>query len=153
LSCGNGRLKTEGYCVLLRNKLRNNTAFKLEGRPLTLRRINFKTKLMAIDPNTGTVITLEEAQRFVLAFRAKHANEPKGFFVGMNKLNMILGQNDCMGVRIYNGIDDSTGKFNQVLVGVDSGGRDMTSGTILDRLGTCPPNCDPGTGTGGLSNP
>lgn len=58
---------------------------------------------MATDKNTGEVITLEEAIDFTHSFQTRNPDELKSFFVGINKLNLILEQKDCVGLRIYNG--------------------------------------------------
>lgn len=74
---------------------------------------------MAIDKNTAEIITLEEAIDFTHSFQRRNPDELKSFFVGINKLNLILEQKDCVGLRIYNGYSTETRKNNMVLVGVD----------------------------------
>lgn len=82
---------------------------------------------MNINPDTGSVITLPEAIAYVSAFRKKYPNQTKAFFVGSNKLSMITSH------RIYNGLDQTSGMMNQVLIGVDTTGEDMTAGIILEN--------------------
>ena len=65
----------------------------------------------------------------------------KGFFVGTNKLQSILSQEDCIGIRVYNGYDYTEGRMNQVFVGVDSNENDMKDGLIVDKSLVCPPVC------------
>lgn len=96
---------------------------------------------MAIDKNTGEEITLKEAIDFTHAFQTQNPDELKSFFVGINKLNLILEQTDCIGLRIYNGVNPQTNKNNLVLVGVDKNGEDMTNGVILEDLFNCPAYC------------
>lgn len=96
---------------------------------------------MTIDQNTGEVITLAEATNFTHSFQQGNPNAIKAFFVGTNKLNLILEQEGCMGIRIYNGYDADQNKANLVLVGVDETGEDMTDGVIVERLRLCPPDC------------
>lgn len=96
---------------------------------------------MAIDKNTGEVITLAEATDFTHAFQEENPNAIKSFFVGTNKLNLILEQEDCVGIRIYNGYDAAQNKNNLVLVGVDSTGEDIANGVIIERALYCPPFC------------
>jgi hypothetical protein len=96
---------------------------------------------MTINSNTGSVITLAEAVTYVAAFRTRFPNEAKGFFIGSEKLDLILGQENCIGVRIYNGYDDSDSIMNQVLVGVGKDGEDLTGGIILEKLAPCPKIC------------
>lgn len=96
---------------------------------------------MAIDKNTAEVITLNEAIDFTHSFQTKNPDSIKAFFAGINKLNLILEQEDCIGIRIYNGFDTATNKNNLVLVGVNEDGKDMTNGVILEDLTICPPIC------------
>ena len=96
---------------------------------------------MPIDNNTGTVITVEEAIDYTHAFQANNPDAIKSFFAGINKINRILGQDDCIGIRFYNGTNSETGANNLVLVGVDKNGEDITTGVILEELVTCPTHC------------
>lgn len=99
---------------------------------------------MTLDNNTGTVISLEEAKGYTHAFQEDKPDAIKSFYVGAKKLQRILEQEDCMGVRIYNGrtIDtDYRNKANLVLVGVNKKGEDMTDGIILEDLAPCPHFC------------
>lgn len=96
---------------------------------------------MSINNNTGEVITLDEAIDFTHTFQDNNPDEIKSFFAGINKINRILGQDDCIGIRFYNGTDPVTGQNNLVLVGVDQNGEDITSGVIVEKLITCPNFC------------
>jgi len=96
---------------------------------------------MTTDRNSGEVITLTEAIGFTHSFQENNPDAIKAFFVGANKLNLILEQENCIGIRIYNGYDDNTDKDNLVLIGVDENGEDIRNGVIVERLLTCPPDC------------
>ena len=96
---------------------------------------------MTINNNTGEVITLDEAIDFTHSFQENNPDAIKSYFAGINKINRILGQDDCIGIRFYNGTDAATGKNNLVLVGVDKNGNDITQGVILEYLVTCPKIC------------
>lgn len=96
---------------------------------------------MGTDKDTGKVITLKEAIDFTHYFQTRNPDELKSFFVGINKLNLILDQKNCVGLRIYNGYDTKTKKNNLVLVGVDKKGEDITDGVILENLNPCPVYC------------
>lgn len=98
---------------------------------------------MSVTPNSGSVISLAEAQALVSKFRSKFPNEIKASFAGVNNVNLILEQEGCIGIRIYNGYDQALGRFAPVIVGVNSVGKDMTNGVIIDRLDPCPSVCDP----------
>lgn len=96
---------------------------------------------MLLDENTGEVITLAEAKGYIGDFAKQFPNEVKGFFVGTNKLQSILSQEDCIGIRVYNGYDYTESRMNQVFVGVDSNENDMKDGLIVDKSLVCPPVC------------
>ena len=96
---------------------------------------------MALDENTGGAISLTEAQGYISEFQRRYPAEIKASFIGTNNINSILVQEDCIGIRIYNGYDVKEERLNQVLVGVDSQENDMNDGVILDRCAVCPPVC------------
>jgi hypothetical protein len=96
---------------------------------------------MVVDLNTGTVITLTEAQDLVSEFGKQYPAEVKSFFVGANKINSILAQEECIGLRVYNGYDYAESRMSDVFIGVDLDGNDMKTGVIVDRSAVCPPIC------------
>jgi hypothetical protein len=96
---------------------------------------------MAIDNQSGKVIPLSEARDYTHNFQNIHPNEIKGFFVGKEKLMQILSQPDCIGIRIYNGVEPETNVANRVLIGVDVNTDEMETGVILERLISCPNDC------------
>jgi hypothetical protein len=95
-----------------------------------------------INPNSGSVISLKDAQDLVSEFKAKFPKEIKGLFVGVNHVNDILSQQGCIGIRIYHGYSENHDRLSHVLVGVDENGNDMTNGLIVDRMVPCPTMCD-----------
>ncbi len=97
---------------------------------------------MEINPNSGTFISLDEAVRYITAFAQEYPKENKGFFAGCDNLTRLLNQDKCIGLRMYNGYNETDGATNLVVVGVDDEGKDITS-LILERLDPCPPKCDP----------
>lgn len=96
---------------------------------------------MSISSQSGKVITLEQAIEYTHTYQIEHPEKTKSFFVGLDKLNLILSQNDCIGLRIYLGEDPDSSQTNMVLVGVDSNQEDLTKGTILEELVPCPRIC------------
>jgi len=96
---------------------------------------------MLLDQNTGEEITLQEAQGYVAEFAKQFPNEVKSFFVGTNLVESILAQEECIGLRVYNGYDDAEGRMNIVFIGVDIDENDMKTGIIVDRCAVCPPVC------------
>lgn len=97
---------------------------------------------MNLDENSGSPISLEEAKNYVSEFRKKFPNEVKAFYVGVNQVMKVLDQENCMGIRIYNGYDTEENRLNIVIVGVDKYEKDMTDGVILDKTYPCPSYCD-----------
>ncbi len=96
---------------------------------------------MAVDRNTGEVVTLDSAVNYTHSFQNENPEAIKSFFVGSEKLKSILKQEGCIGVRIYNGNDAATNKENRVLVGVDASGEDISEGVIVEHLEPCPKSC------------
>jgi hypothetical protein len=97
---------------------------------------------MAIDPESGTFISLDEAKLYVSSFRNEYPDQLKGFFAGSKNIQRILDQERCIGIRMYNGYDLESRTTNLVLVGVNTDERDMTEGLILEKLNPCPAECD-----------
>ena len=96
---------------------------------------------MTADKDSAEIITLQEATKFTTAFREKYPEEVKAFFVGTNKLNLILEQPGCIGIRIYNGYSQEEKRMNAVLIGVGADGNDLVNGVILEHLIPCPKFC------------
>lgn len=98
-----------------------------------------------LDVLTGAVISLDEAEMLTGGYQNNFPTEPKAYFIGAERLKQVLEQENCIGVRIYNGYDEAEGKKNLVLVGVNITTEDMTGGVILDKLAQCPNHCDVGS--------
>lgn len=96
---------------------------------------------MAFDGKEGKVVTLAEAAAWTAAYRDANPGEVKAHFIGKDKINSILGQTGCMGIRVYHGIIEGEGPC-LVFVGADANGRDMQDGIIVERAPKCPPYCD-----------
>ncbi|KUF46474.1 hypothetical protein AS361_04890 [Myroides marinus] len=96
---------------------------------------------MKITSQSGEVITLEEAIKYTSLFQKQNPNAINSYFIGIEKLQELLKQNNCIGMRIYPGINNQTEQSNLVLIGVDKNGVDISEGVILEELITCPPLC------------
>ena len=96
---------------------------------------------MSFNGDEGTVVTLRDASVWTANYRK---TIPVGgtiaHFIGKNKLNMILQQKDCVGVRVYYGIDEK-GNKNLVFVGADANQNDLVNGVIVEYLHACPTYC------------
>lgn len=96
---------------------------------------------MALSTTAGEQITLDEAKEFVKSFRERFPEEIKGSFIGAENVQKILAQEGCIGIRCYHGYDDTNGRMNLVIVGVDEDEKDMTK-MIMNRNIPCPSYCD-----------
>lgn len=96
---------------------------------------------MSFNGTEGSFVTLREASGWTANYRATIASgEIIAHFFGTDKIKAILDQSDCVGIRIYYGIDEN-GKKNLILVGAKANEDDMVDGLILERAFTCPPKC------------
>lgn len=104
---------------------------------------------MSFNGNEGEAIPLETAKEWTATYRAtKEENEPNAVFFGREKLQQILDQADCMGIRIYFGVNDEQEKA-LILVGAEADEDDQLKGLVLDRGAICPPRCPTGGGLNG----
>lgn len=94
---------------------------------------------MAFDGTEGKEINLSEGAALTATYRDNFPNETKAHFIGKDLLNDILAQSECMGIRIYYGID-SNGDKQLVIVGAD-GNEDDIIGIVADNLVPCPNSC------------
>lgn len=101
-------------------------------------------------PNDGSIVTRAQAKAMIQRFQTSHpfgawnATDLKGGFHGRNRIQGILDQPDCVGIRYYFGIN-SENKPAIVLVGEDSTGKVLSDGVVVEEGPLCPPFC-------GLSN-
>jgi hypothetical protein len=101
------------------------------------------------DGNEGAMITQAAAKSGILNYVASSSyalnSNVKAFLFGNVKINEILNQSGCVGIRIYYGMvpnADAVMKPQLIIVGTDSYGNDMTSnGKILDLGLPCPIDC------------
>ncbi len=87
-------------------------------------------------------ITLEEAAQHTRRHREARArgHDIHAGAFHADQVLQLLQQKGCAAMRIYLG-RDAKGESSLVLVGVDVQGEDMTGGTILEVVYTCPPFC------------
>jgi hypothetical protein len=95
---------------------------------------------MSFNGNEGTQITQNEGRTLTKAYRDSNPGARKALFYGKNKIQAILNQTGCMGLRIYFG-EDTAGNPELVIVGADSSEKDMLS-YVLDKGVPCPNCCD-----------
>jgi len=96
---------------------------------------------MKLDKNSGVPIKESQAIALTHAYQSKRPKTNKAYFIGSDLIKKIMGQKNCIGIRIYNGFDTKTEENNRVLVGVNAEGEDMVEGIIGEELIPCPDNC------------
>lgn len=87
-------------------------------------------------------ISLDDAAALTRRYRLVHTHTRPTLaeYFGKGCLETILGQDGCVGLRIYNGL--SPGLTSRlVIVGVTSDGNDIVNGYIAELGRTCPPEC------------
>ncbi|MEN9302979.1 MAG: hypothetical protein RL264_1408 [Bacteroidota bacterium] len=88
----------------------------------------------------GSIITLQEGSDMTAEFRKNFPNATKAVYYTADVYQDILAQAGCVGIRIYNAINEDN-KLTNVLVGVDRFGNDLYLGKIYDFAALCPPSC------------
>jgi len=99
---------------------------------------------MTFTGNENHSISLNDATRLTATYRETNGEEFLGGYFGQEAIKSILNQNGCVGIRIYNAIDDND-RPTFVLVGVTADNNDMTGGELAEFMIGCPPNCDSGS--------
>lgn len=86
-------------------------------------------------------ISLEDAAALTASYRTEYPTEVKGHFFGKDAIQAILDQTNCVGIRIYYGIDSGTGEKHLIIVGATAGEDDLYEGLLAERSVSCPPYC------------
>ena len=103
--------------------------------------IYFNKKNMSFNGKEGAVISLTEGADMTANYRKTiPTGSIKGHFLGRELIQKILDQPECMGIRVYYGIDQD-GQKSLVFVGADRNEDDMVGGVIADRSIPCPNSC------------
>jgi hypothetical protein len=96
---------------------------------------------MSFNGTEGAVVTLREASSWTANYRATiEDGDTIAHFVGTEKIKAIIDQEDCVGIRIYYGIDEN-GEKNLILVGAAADEDDLVDGIIVEKIVACPPRC------------
>lgn len=88
----------------------------------------------------GSIITLADGSIMTADFRTKFPNETKAVYYSSSVFSDLMAQEGCVGIRIYNAVDQE-GNLTNVLVGVDDEGNDLVNGAIYNKGGLCPTRC------------
>jgi len=96
---------------------------------------------MSFTGNEEHTITLAVASGMTKNYRdAAGSNATLAHYFGKKEVLELLDQEDCVGMRIYYGLDVD-GKKQLIIVGVNSSENDLSNGMLLDRSATCPEHC------------
>lgn len=87
----------------------------------------------------GAFIQLSTASTWTKKYRDENEGEPLAIFYGKEKLNDLLNQTDCVGIRVYFATD-ADGNKQLVLVGAKANMDDITM-LVLDSGKKCPDYC------------
>ena len=94
---------------------------------------------MTFDGNEGGPITLAEASAMTAEYRKLNPNATRGHFFGAARIQELLDQEGAKGIRIYYGINPTTGAKELILVAANSDMNDLTE-LIMDISKPCPGN-------------
>ena len=94
---------------------------------------------MGFNGNEGTTISRDAAGNMTETWRNNHSGARKALFFGRDKIEDILDQSDCKGLRIYFAQDENEA-YELVVVGADSNEDDILD-NILDQGIPCPSRC------------
>jgi len=97
---------------------------------------------MEFDGHEQHSISLEEATKLTENYRAAHGTSFKAAYFSQEGIKLLLDQDGCVGIRIYNA-QSETGDRQFVLVGVRDDGEDLYDGEITEQGYQCPPYCAP----------
>jgi hypothetical protein len=83
---------------------------------------------------------LDTAAAWTKNYRNANLGATKGHFFGKDAIDAILGQANCVGIRIYYALDENA-KKHLIVVGVQPDGNDLVNGLLAERSIDCPPTC------------
>ncbi len=98
---------------------------------------------MALTGNEAEEFPLTTAAEWTLNYRQENPDQKIAHFFGSRIILRILGQPDCVGLRIYYALDEND-EQQLILVGVDEEGDDLYQGIIGERSLPCPDMCGGG---------
>lgn len=89
----------------------------------------------------GENIPLADAIQMTKVFREANPHAIKAFYIGRDIMNELLNQENCVGMRIYNALDEDN-QAQVVIVGVTTDNEDLYEGIRADKTKPCPSLCD-----------
>lgn len=90
----------------------------------------------------GSAIGKTIADKWIENYKQKNPGrgEIVAHFFGRDIIDKILAQEECLGIRIYYGLDEA-GNKQLLLMGAKENGANLSSGIIGDASKPCPPYC------------
>jgi hypothetical protein len=86
-------------------------------------------------------ISLTDAATMTARYRATISNgDTIAHYFGKDAIQEILDQGDCVGIRIYYGLDDQDAK-HLIITGVTEDREDLYNGLLAERSKPCPDSC------------
>lgn len=96
---------------------------------------------MTFTGNEDHEITLTAASAMTKNYRDTiSTGDTIAHYLGRDAIEGILDQSDCVGIRIYYGLD-SEGVKQLIFVGVLANGNDIYTGQLAERTIRCPQEC------------
>jgi hypothetical protein len=96
---------------------------------------------MSFNGNEGSFITLREGSEMTKRYRDTiQSGEVIGVFLGKEKIQAILDQSECVGIRFYFAKNENNNN-TLVFVGADANQNDLAEGLIAEFAYPCPPYC------------
>lgn len=92
---------------------------------------------MSFDGREGEFYTPEKAGEFTRRYRTARINPIEGGFIGREKLQAILDQAGCIGIRVYLGMEPDN-SMNFVFVGADNEQNDILD-IVVENVRKNPP--------------
>ena len=99
---------------------------------------------MTFTGNEDHSISLNDAVSMTTRYRESEGSGFLAGFFGKSAIDSILEQSGCVGIRIYNAMDDEDNRCF-VVVGVTSDEKDMYNGELAEFSTGCPPHCAEGS--------
>lgn len=92
---------------------------------------------MTFDGNEGGPISIDVASAMTAEYRRLNPNATRAHFFGRKRIEALLSQPNSMGIRVYYGINPTTGAKELVLAAADGIGDDITD-LLIDISKPCP---------------
>jgi len=89
------------------------------------------------------IVSIQEARDLTRNYRTRYRNDTKAHLFKKEDIEAILKQKNCVGIRMYYGIND-LGQKSPVLIGVKENPNNYEDilGVAVDRGAPCPTQCD-----------